>query len=249
MASLNNQLSDISKKTDLLVDMSGQIIDELGKVKGITKSFSKDLQQNWVSKNKVWVIAIISIAVLGIIGLLYSKFTAPFQMNVGVVVDNSIDIHPEYPKLSDEARIRFYFPEETKEKEVTFSNEIILSKISNKLKDSRCKAELLDSYWALSKDSIEINKGFSSLSIRPNEALAAINGRVQSRDGQTLLSNAIVKVDNIQSTTDEYGKFSLEVPIPLRRMKYIVRIEKEGYSTSEVEYIAGSDIEIRLIKE
>ncbi len=53
-------------------------------------------------------------------------------------------------------------------------------------------------------------------------------------------------MDNLQTSTDEYGKFHLKVPIDLRRIKYILRIEKEGYTTKEVEYIAGSEMEIRL---
>lgn len=245
-ASLNNQLASISQNTELLIDMSGQIIDDLEKVKGVTKSFSKDLKQNWISKNKVWVFLVISIALLAIMGLLYIIKTSPFQMNVGVAIDDSITVHPNYPALSDTARIRFYFPEETKEKEVTFSNEIIISNLSDKLKGTRSKVELLDRYWKLSKDSITLKKGLISINIRPNEALSEIKGRVQSRNGQTLLKDVLIKVDNLQISTDEYGKFLLEVPVDLRRIKYVLRIEKDGYATKEVEYIAGSEMEIRL---
>ena len=245
-ASLNNQLAAISQNTELLIDMSGRIIDDLEKVKGVTKSFSKDLKQNWISKNKVWVFSFITIALLGIVGLLYVIKTSPFQMNVSLTKDRSISVHPDYPALSEVARIRFYFPEETKEKEVTFSNEIIINNLSNKLKGTQSKVELLDKYWKLSNDSITLKKGLINVNIRPNKALSEIKGRVQSRDGQVLLKDVLIKVDNLQTSTDEYGKFHLKVPIDLRRIKYILRIEKEGYTTKEVEYIAGSEMEIRL---
>ncbi len=248
-ASLNKQLAAISQNTELLLDMSGRIIDDLEKVKGVTKSFSKDLKQNWISKNKVWVFSFITIALLGIVGLLYIIKTSPFQMNVSLTKDHSIAVHPDYPALSEVARIRFYFPEETKEKEVTFSNEIILSKISNKLKGSHCKAELLDRYWDLSKDSIKIKKGLISLNIRPNEELAEIKGKVISRDGQTLINNAKIIVDNVTVTTNEFGEFYIKVPINLRRINYVIRVEKEGYFSKEKSYVSGDAVEILISKK
>ena len=46
--SIDNQLVDIKKDTQLLVDITGEIRDEIDKIKGIAKDFSKELKQNWI---------------------------------------------------------------------------------------------------------------------------------------------------------------------------------------------------------
>ncbi|WP_299524862.1 carboxypeptidase-like regulatory domain-containing protein [uncultured Lutibacter sp.] len=247
-ASINNQIDGIKKDTQLLVDITGEIRDEIDKIKGITKGFSKELKQNWIAKNKVIIIALFAIISLCIIGLVYKIKTAPFQMNVGIMLDNSLEIHSEYPKLSEEARVLFYFPSETKEKEITFSNEIILSELSSNLKKLACEIELVDNYWEFVNDSMVLDNKAALLLIKPNEVLSEIKGKVISRDGQTLINNAKIIVDNIITYTNELGEFYIKVPINLRRIYYVIRVEKEGYISKEKSYVAGDAIEILISK-
>lgn len=246
---LNKQLTDIKQDTELLVAITSDIQVELEKVKGITKGISKELKQNWVAKNKVWIISLFSIALVSILGLMYKMQTKPFAMNVGVGIDQSIGVHTEYPKLSKEARIRFYFPAETVEKEITFNNEIVLANIPNKLKNKKCKIELVDDFWEFTNDSLLIDKNSVSLAIRPNDRLANIEGKVYSRNLQTLISNARISVNGLHTITDKNGNFSLLVPISLRQQNYIVRVEKEGYISKEKYCVAGDKVEIPISKK
>ena len=169
-------------------------------------------------------------------------------MNVGIMLDNSLEIHSEYPKLSEEARVLFYFPSETKEKEITFSNEIILSELSSNLKKLACEIELVDNYWEFVNDSMVLDNKAALLLIKPNEVLSEIKGKVISRDGQTLINNAKIIVDNIITYTNELGEFYIKVPINLRRIYYVIRVEKEGYISKEKSYVAGDAIEILISK-
>ena len=243
---LNQQLSDIKQDTELLINITSDIKDELEKVKGITKGISKELKQNWVAKNKVWILSFFAVAIVIIFGLIYTINTSPFTMNVGVGVDNNTNVHAEYPKLSEEALLRFYFPTETIDKEIAASNEIVMAEIPSKLKNTKCKVELIDDYWDLIKDSLLITKNIVTLSIKPNDRLANIEGKVSSRDLQTLINNAHIKIDSLHTTTDKYGNFSLHIPIALRQPSYIVRVEKEGYITKEKYAVAGDKIEILI---
>ena len=143
----------------------------------------------------------------------------------------------------------FYFPSETIEKEITSNNEVILTEIQNKLNYSKCKVELLDAYWEFSEDSLLISKNNKFLYVRPNDKLSNIVGKVLSRDGQTLINAAKIIVDNSTATTNKLGEFYIKVPINLRRINYIIRVEKEGYISKEKSYVAGDAVEILISKK
>ena len=192
---------------------------------------------------------VFSIISLGIIGLIYKIKTTPFQMNVGIEIDKDLNIHPEYPKLSKEAHVLFYFPSETKEKEITFSNEIVLTELPNNLKNSLCKIELVDNYWEFVSDSMLIDNKATLLLVKPNEVLSEIKGKVMSRDGQTLINKAKIIVDTITTTTNDLGEFYIKVPINLRRIDYVIRVEKEGYISKEKTYVSGDAVEILISKK
>lgn len=245
-ASLNNQLLEISQNTAILIAKSQEISTELEKVKNITKGISKDLKTGWVEKNKLKVMAAFGSVVLVVIILLYFVNTLPFDINISTEIDNSRQFHPEYPSLSKEARIRFYLPNETKEKEVTFSNEIILNEMNRSLIDKKIKVELIDPYWELKSDSLLLKKGHQTISIQPNESLSTVKGRILNRNGQELIGNASIFVEGVVGTSDALGNFSIEIPIAKRKKKYLIRVEKSGYEPEEREYFPNYEIEIRL---
>lgn len=246
---LHSRLSNIKQDTELLIDTTSDIKNEIERVKGITVGLGKELKKNWIAKNKVLILSLFAIAALAITGLTYKLNTTPFQMNIGLDIDKNIKVHSEYPKLSKEARLRFYFPQENIEKEVTFNNEIILSEISNDLKNSKIKIELIDDYWKLSNNSIIINDTIIQLSRQPNDRLANISGKVISRNLQELIHNAIIKVDGLETSTNKNGEFSLNIPIELRKPDYIIRAEKEGYLSKEKYGVPNDHIEILISKK
>ena len=246
---LDEQLSEIKKDTELLIDITTGIKDDITKIKGITKGISVELNKNWIAKNKVWIISLFIIITLIIVGMVYKINTVPFQMNIVLEIKDNIQVHPEYPELSKEARVRFYFPKESIEKEVTFNNEIILSGISNNLKKTRCKVELIDDYWEFITDSITINKTAILLNIKPNDKLANISGKVISRDLQELIQNAKIIVNGLNTKTDKNGEFTIKIPLELRKPNYILRVEKEGYLSKEKYCVPNDFAEILISKK
>jgi hypothetical protein len=224
------------------------------------KMLTKKQYKNWSLPSKLGFWSF----VLGIVFFLFSEIngyyssakmenliqsTTDFQMNIGIELDKSLALHQEYPKLSKEARIRIYFPSKTVEKEVTFANEMLFSEISNSLENTYLKIALIDPYWQLSMDSLRVKKGNIFLKIQPNESLALINGQVKSYIANKELPTTTIKVEDLQTTTDTNGYFSLKIPIDLRRIQYTIKAEKRGYVSKELEYYSGSSIEIRLNKE
>ena len=231
-----------------LKESTEKIQADIALIKSLVKGLGKDLHRGWMKKEKVLVFAGLGVTVVIALFVLYSFWSQPFVSNIAIAQDENIKVHPDYPKVGEEAIIRFYFPAETKEKELTFSNEIILNEIPKNLENQKIKAELIDRYWKLSQDSININSGSNTIKIKPNDRLSRISGRVLSRDGQTLLGDALVQTGDLQAQTNENGEFTIEVPYDQRRLKYDLRVERTGYNTGEFEYHAGSEKEIRLLK-
>lgn len=247
-AGLNRQLEGLASQTALLVGKSDQIQHELEKVKHIATGMSRDLKTGWLEKNKVWALASLTASLVVIAGLVFYLRSKPFEMNLRLEVDKSLGVNADYPPLAKDSRVRVYLPSETKEKELTFSNEILVNEIAAGHEGTSCKVELLDRYWKLGKDSIVLRPGSQALFALPNEALATVSGRVISRDGQTVLPQAKIVVDGLVAYTDSLGRFSLTVPIHQRKMSYAIRLEKPGYRAIEDDYIPGSPKEFRMEK-
>lgn len=247
--SLNVQLKTISEQNDVIIKQNLKILDTLLEVKEITKVTLLEINQNWFEKNKVYVLLGAVFAILVISGLVYHLKSQPFNMVLNIEKNKVLNINPDYPATSEAARLRLYLPQENKEKELTFSNEIIVSSLPASLKGSSCKAELIDPFWKLSIDSIFLQSKNITISIEPNDALAIVSGRVLSRNGQLRINNAKVIVDKQQALTDDLGKFTLSIPISNRKSSYLIRIEKDGYVHAELMCYPGSDIEIRLDKK
>lgn len=96
-------------------------------------------------------------------------------------------------------------------------------------------------------DSITITKGYMNLFVRPNERLAKVYGRVLNQDGSTLIENAKIIVGNQVGLTNKRGEFEIDIPIEKRKPRFTIRVISENYKPIEVEYMAGSEKEIRLI--
>ncbi len=242
-----DSLSVLNKQTSLLVDFTGEIKEEVLKVKRIAKNFNKQLRQNWFQKNKVIVLGLFTFTFVIICFLVLKLLSAPFNTNIGIEVNPAIQVQDAYPKLSDKAKLRFFLPNGMKEKGISFSNEISLSNLSKSLEGELCKVELIDRYWKLTDDSLKISKGSTRIFLQPNEALSVISGRVLSRNGQELIEGVKVASGKNSSFTDESGQFLIKVPIQERKLKHVLRVEKEDFISKEVEYNAGAPVEIRLL--
>ena len=245
----DDYFKELSSKTDLILEKSDFLIYELAQVKRIAKGISKDLKKNWIEKNQVYVYSGAVAFILIITALFYYINTQPFTQIVNLVENKAIEINQEYPQLSTEAKLRIFLPNETKIKEMSTFKELILNNLTSNLKEGSYRVELIDPYWKLSTDSMSFQSKNYSLEIEPNDALAIVTGRVLSRDGQDLLTNAKIIVSGESTNTDSLGNFKLELPVAKRKKRYELRVEKEDYKAKELEYYPGSEIEIRLERD
>ena len=247
---VNTQLlNELYQKTDLIVDLTRQIKDELGEVKSVVVTFEEKLKVNFLSKNKV-VIALLFITLLSFIAfLIYRSENAPFQMTLDIVLDPSISLDHEYPALTDNAELVLVLPNERKEYRADLESDIHLVNLPTHLQHKKIKVKLIDSYWATTSDSLEIHKGRQSIFIKPNMSLSLIYGQVLSRDGKSMLEGVKISFGPISTTTNVNGEFSLRIPIEKQKKRYEIRVSKEGYESDILEYNSGSAIPIRLNKE
>ncbi len=247
--SFNKQLIDLSRKSDILLLKSEEISAELLKVKSLTKNINKEIKLHWVEKNKVRIIGLGLAMCIALFSLYYSLKTQPFDMKISTRIDPSVEIHLEYPKVSKEARIQFHLPNNTIEKELTFLNEIVLTQLPYSIKGKTIRIQLLDKYWQLKSDSLKLQKGQTTLQLRPNQSLGKIVGRVflLENSAQRPIANAnISTIDGLHATTDSMGSFIMNVPVNLQRIKHSLQIEKEGYHTKREDYTTGNLISVQL---
>lgn len=237
---IQQQYQQISKHTDLLID-----------IKGMTKGVLIELQKNWISKNKVYVLGGGFIFLVIISFFIYHNINLPFNAIVSIVENPNLSVNQQYPSLGKEqnAKIRFYFPSEIKLKEITFENGIVLPDIPRNLKEQKIKVELLDKYWTFSNDSMKLKKGTIQLDIEPNNSMAKITGSVFSHIGQIPIESAFVSVDDeLKTETNVDGKFLINVPVHLRKPKYVIKIVALGFHSQKREYTPGNEIPVGLHK-
>ena len=92
------------------------------------------------------------------------------------------------------------------------------------------------------------------LIVKRDKSLRTIKGIVKSRDGQSFISDALVRINtDTIIRTDEFGAFRVVLP-PQMSVKqiedrYLLTVSKEGYETITQYYAPkSSDAEIRLVK-
>lgn len=249
LASLNAEISQLSTRTELVVEQNEQILSELSQVKGITKGFSRQLQTGWVERNKIRVIGFLSFLVIVIVALTLFLRMQPFQLSLQVLPDPSIALDPEYPSLQADSELKVFLPNGIRTRELTSQFEIVLNDLSASERHAECRIELLDPYWMLSADHIQLSNGGLLLLARPNGSLATVEGNVLSRDGTERIGNAMIMVRGKVTYSDSLGYFSMELPMGLRKPVQEIRIEKDGFIPIQEQYLPGSPKEFRLIRQ
>lgn len=110
--------------------------------------------------------------------------------------------------------------------------------------------------WEISdgKNTFEFTGEPIQLIVKRDNSLRIVKGVVKSRDGQSFISDALVRINtDTIIRTDEFGVFRVVLP-PQMSVKevedrYLLTVSKEGYETVTQYYSPqSSDAEIRLVK-
>ena len=242
--SFEDYFAKIEANTTLLVDLSTEILSDVKDVKEISGAFMKELKRNWYSKNKLLILLVSVVAILVISSLVYSNFTQPFAISVALQKDKSINIHSGYPtKLTDEAILLFDFPSGINDKAIGLNHNITISEISSELLHDYISVKLIDKYWELTSDSLQLKEGLVNLAIRPNSYMSTIRGKVfDPNANKSPLENVTISLgSSLITTTDKQGEFLLEIPLSLRRIDYMIHIRKAGYLATNLEVYGGPE--------
>lgn len=238
----------IKKNTDQLINDSGEIKGKLdiliNKSQPLSTNINEKKNKSWFDKHKQFLITVLVILILIVSALIYNIYSTPFNMNVSLNYNKST-VHTLYPKLSDKAIVRFYFPSETKEKQITISNEIIINEIPSIFKNKKIKVQLIDDFWELTSDAIILKPDAVSLFMQPNDKLKIISGQVKDLLGNNL-SEVNVYSQGLKAITDRQGRFVINVPLELRKPEYNLEVSKKGFILKNIEYLPGDDKEIRI---
>jgi len=90
------------------------------------------------------------------------------------------------------------------------------------------------------------------LKVKRDDSLGIIKGVVKSRDGQTFISNALVRINTDTAIlTDEFGVFKIVLPTQMQvkneNNSYLLTVTKDEYQTkTQYHYPNSSDAEVRL---
>ena len=209
-------------------------------IKKITGAFLYELKSNWFEKNRIYTYSIIATFIIICCVLGYKIYTTPFTSTFKIQVAKNIQVHPEYPELTENAHLSFSLPNGTVKREINTSEDISLNNLKSKFYNKKIGVRLDDKYWKLTTDSTKLSDKAQVLFIKPNDFMSEIRGVVYARNiNKTILKDAVVKVGNLQTKTDINGEFILKIPFSERKIFHSIRISKEGYLTSNFEYISN----------
>ena len=107
----------------------------------------------------------------------------------------------------------------------------------------------------MGKTAFEFTGDPIQLVVKRDNSLSTIKGVVKTRDGQSFIPGAVVRIDaDTMIRTDTFGVFKVVLPphmsVKDKNGRYLLTITKDGYETKEEYYSPrSSDADIRLIKK
>jgi hypothetical protein len=190
------------------------------------------------------VLVVIAFAVAAIIVIWYQQKQNDFSTSVALVKDPAVIINNDYPSLNRSAILILVLPGGKREVPVKSDMTADLVNLTYKLKGDRVRFELVDDFWELSNDSAVLEKTSMSLKIKPNNILAAVQGKVYSNAGNIAGATVTFEGDTIL-TTDRQGWFHATLLPRMLKKLYTVTASAPGF-VSQTRYYDPRSIPLQF---
>lgn len=189
-------------------------------------------------KVKFYLLGFLLFALLGCAAYFIWRLSTPYQMRVNIIEDKAYSI----PKLPFEKGVLYCeyadnavqtFPLTTE------SNSVFLNDIPYKYRNTRVHV-IFEADGYLPIDTlVPVQKAFS-LSIRRNNDLGVVFGRVTDFKTERPVVDATVRLQDMEIKTDAFGQFRIEIPFEKQDKAQRVQVFCEGYAVWEGYYRPSS---------
>ncbi len=252
-SNLEEQQTSISKINEAVLHLISQLPDDLtSRVdSSVPKSSSKRIGKPWWQ----WVVG--GGVIVGILGgiaefsgynlqsIFGSEVTAPLQLTVYVHGPKG----PQDIIIEKEGKLIADFGNRRDTRQIGEDGRTNFGEIGRRFLGEAIGLFMeAEGYEVTYPDSIYIYKGEPIyLAVKPDSQLGIVQGKVRSRDGASFLSDVLIEVAGVTTSTDALGNFYLELPEEQWRNEYILYARKNGYQLKEEKYYPKlGEAEIRL---
>lgn len=186
------------------------------------------------AKRRFYLYGVLALILVAALGLLAWRLLTPLQMKVNIIEEKDYAI-PSLP--FKEGTLQCEYAGNALQTITIFADHptVFLNDIPYHLKGSRVHLVFeADGYQTI--DTVVKAQRSVELSLRRNNDLGVVFGRVYDFENGQPLEGAMVSLLDIKTITDTLGQFRIEIPFDKQDAAQRVMIAKEGYRTWDELY-------------
>ena len=178
-------------------------------------------------KTRFYLWGCLLLAVLGFAAYFIWRLSTPYQMRINIIEDKAYSI----PKMPFEKGTLLCEYADNAVQTIALNAEntsVSLNDIPYKYRNAQVHVVFeADGYQPIDT-LVPVQKMFS-LSIRRNNDLGLVFGRVVDYISGNPVENAIVRIQDMETTTDAFGQFRIEIPFEKQDKAQLLQVHADGY--------------------
>lgn len=191
-------------------------------------------EETFWRRTRFYIIGIVVLMIAGIAAFTIWRFATPLNMKINIVEDTECFI-PAMPFKEGTIQCE-YAGNATQTIGVTAENStVFLNDIPFRERKNNVHVVFTSNGYETIDTIVPVQKALP-LNIKRNNDLGLVFGRVTDFKTGTPIENAIVKLLDMQTTTDAFGQFRIEIPFAKQDKAQRVQVLKEGYPVWEEFY-------------
>lgn len=226
MENFDYQLGYVRKFADVAYEEIIKRLAEDGYIQGKSESTKP--------RAKFYVIGCIALALIACAAYFIWRLSTPYQMRVNITEDQAYSI-PKLPFEKGVLRCEYADNAVQTIQLTADNNSVSLNDIPYKYRNTPVHIVFEAAGYQPLDTLVPVQKVFT-LPIRRNNDLGVVFGRVSDYITGNPIENAVVKIQDMQTTTDAFGQFHIEIPFKQQDNAQLLQVMSEGYPVWEGYY-------------
>lgn len=225
MENFDYQLGYVRKFADVAYE---EIVKRLAQ-DGIIRDRNDD-----VKRRRFYVVGVLALLLVGAVSFGLWRMATPLQMRVNISENKEFSI-PALP--FQQATLRCEYADNAAQTAKVDANNstVFLNEIPYKYRHSDVHVVVEADGYVSIDTVVKVQKSLN-LSLKRNNDLGVVFGRVVDFETEQAVEGAIVTLQDFQVQTDVFGQFRIEIPLAKQDKTQHVTIAKEGYQLWEGLY-------------
>ena len=179
------------------------------------------------SKTKFYIFGCLLLMLLGCVGYYLWRVSTPLQMKINVTEDKNYSI-PSLPFEQGTLQCEYADNAVQTIKVGADNATVFLNEIPYKYRNSDVHVVFEADGYQTIDTVVKVQKSLN-LSIKRNDDLSVVFGRVIDFETEQPVADATVTLQDMTATTDAFGKFRIEIPFSKQDKSQRLMVAKEGY--------------------